>query len=419
MPFPTALRDRVAVNAMLPRLPPDVAAALALSSGCATIKVKVGDAQSLDRVAAVRSACGPHVKIRLDANGQRVRSLGVSSLSGRRLEILADRFVLATGGLEVPRLLLASRDVQPHGVGNDHDVVGRYYMCHLAGTIGRLRVKGPAANAYHGYDISPDGIYCRRRIALLPRAQRARHLANFVARLHHPRITDPAHENSVLSLLYLAKPLIPYEYRKRLEEDAPSTAARGRHLLNVVTGPTDAIRFAWHMLRDRKLAKRKFPSIIIHSRANIFSLDFHGEQLPYAASRVTLGSGTDALGQPRLHVDWRYTPQDIESVANSLALLRAALQQSGTAQFDFDPATVEAEVTRYGAYGGHHIGTARMGTDPRSSVVNADCRVHCVDNLYIAGAATFPTSSQANPTLTIVAMTMRLAHHLKTRRAAA
>jgi len=69
MPFPTALRDRVAVNAMVPRLPPDVAAALALSSGCATIKVKVGDAQSLDRVAAVRSACGPHVKIRLDANG--------------------------------------------------------------------------------------------------------------------------------------------------------------------------------------------------------------------------------------------------------------------------------------------------------------------------------------------------------------
>jgi len=69
LPFPVVQRDRVLVNAMVPRLAPDVAAALALGSGCATIKVKVGDEQSLDRVAAVRSACGPDVKIRLDANG--------------------------------------------------------------------------------------------------------------------------------------------------------------------------------------------------------------------------------------------------------------------------------------------------------------------------------------------------------------
>lgn len=69
LPFPAEARDRVAVNAMVPRLAPDAAAALALSSGCATVKVKVGDEQSLDRVAAVRSACGPHVKVRLDANG--------------------------------------------------------------------------------------------------------------------------------------------------------------------------------------------------------------------------------------------------------------------------------------------------------------------------------------------------------------
>ncbi len=69
LPFPPGVRDRVAVNAMIPRVAPDVAAALALSSGCGTVKVKVGDEHSIDRVAAVRSACGPGVKIRLDANG--------------------------------------------------------------------------------------------------------------------------------------------------------------------------------------------------------------------------------------------------------------------------------------------------------------------------------------------------------------
>ena len=74
---------------------------------------------------------------------------------------------------------------------------------------------------------------------------------------------------------------------------------------------------------------------------------------------------------------------------------------------------VEAEMTRYGAYGGHHIGTARMGSDPRSSVVDSDCRVHGVENLYVASSATFPTSSQANPTLTVVALALRLAAHLQ------
>lgn len=69
LPFPAGVRDRVAVNAMIPRVAPDVAAAFALSSGCGTVKVKVGDEHSVDRVAAVRSACGPRVKIRLDANG--------------------------------------------------------------------------------------------------------------------------------------------------------------------------------------------------------------------------------------------------------------------------------------------------------------------------------------------------------------
>jgi choline dehydrogenase-like flavoprotein len=70
-------------------------------------------------------------------------------------------------------------------------------------------------------------------------------------------------------------------------------------------------------------------------------------------------------------------------------------------------------MTRYGAYGGHHIGTTRMGRDPGSSVVDADCRVHGVGNLSIASAAVFPTSSQANPTLTVVALALRLAGRLR------
>jgi choline dehydrogenase-like flavoprotein len=351
--------------------------------------------------------------IRLQAGGERVASLEVRSLRGKQLQARASHFVLATGGLEVPRLLLASRDVQANGIGNLHDVVGRYYMCHLAGTIGALKFLTPPGTVHHGYEISEEGIYCRRRLALRPEAQRAQRLGNFVARLHHPRITDPAHRSSVLSLLYLSKPFIPYEYSKRLHGDEHANLRTWlQHLGNVVRDPLDAVAFAWHMLRDRKLAARKFPSIIVTPKANLYSIDFHAEQQPNAASRVMLDSAHDALGMPRLRIDWRYVAGDLDTVQRAIALLAAEFARTGVGRLDYEPDTVEAEMTRYGAYPGHHIGTARMGSDPRDSVVDANCRVHGVDNLFVASAAIFPTSSQANPTLTVVAMSLRLAAHL-------
>jgi choline dehydrogenase-like flavoprotein len=187
-----------------------------------------------------------------------------------------------------------------------------------------------------------------------------------------------------------------------------------RHVGNVLTGPAEVCAFAWHMLRDRRLASRKFPSIIIKSRANLYSLDFHAEQQPNPDSRVTLGEQSDALGTRRINIDWRYTRRDVDTVSRALALFAADFARSGVGTFSYEPAEVEAEMIRYGAYGGHHLGTARMGSDPRSSVVDADCRVHGVDNLYIASAATFATSSQANPTLTVVALALRLADRLRT-----
>jgi choline dehydrogenase-like flavoprotein len=352
--------------------------------------------------------------LQLDREGGSIDRVSVRSLQGRQFAVRAKEFVLATGGLEVPRLLLASHDVQKSGVGNRYDVVGRYYMCHLAGTIGAIKIAGSLSSVWHGYEVSDEGIYCRRRFALRETAQRTMRLGNFVARLHHPRITDPSHRNGVLSLLFLAQHFIPYEYRMRLAHGG----SRGlhawlQHFRNVAFGSLDAAGFAWHMLRDRKLAERKYPSIIIKSKANLYSLDFHAEQQPNPSSRVGLATQEDALGMPRISVDWRYTAADVDTVSRSIALLAEDFRQSGIATFDYDPESVETEMTRYGAYGGHHIGTARMGTDPRSSVVNSDCRVHGVRNLFIAGAATFPTSSQANPTLTVIALALRLSAHLK------
>lgn len=351
--------------------------------------------------------------LHLDPAGRHLESAAVRTLTGRRWTVRARRFVLATGGIEVARLLLASRDVQPQGIGNRHDVVGRYYMCHLAGTVGRLSFRGPLGAVWNGYDISDEGIYCRRRIALTADAQRRLGVGNFIARLHHPRITDPAHRNAVLSLLYLVKFLIPYEYGKRLYgEERAGLSTWLEHARNVLAGPFDAAGFAWHMLRDRTFADRKFPSIIIKPKANLFSLDFHAEQQPNPLSRVRIGSEPDALGMPRIDIDWRYSRVDVDTVTRAMALLAADIEASGIGRFDYEPSSLEFEMTRYGAYGGHHIGTARMGTDPRTSVVDAECRVHGIDNLWIASAAVFPTSSQANPTLTVVALALRIADRL-------
>jgi choline dehydrogenase-like flavoprotein len=359
---------------------------------------------------------GNVTRIQLDARGERVESVAVRTLAGKTLKATAKQFVLATGGLEVARLLLASRDVQPGGVGNSRDVVGRYYMCHVAGTIGALQIRRPLGAVWNGYDVSDEGIYCRRRIALTPETQRRLRIGNFIARLHHPRITDPDHRNAVLSLLFLAKFVIPYEYGKRLHGgERASLRMWLQHVRNVMVGPFDAAGFAWHMLKDRKLAERKFPSIIIKPKANLFSLDFHAEQQPTPESRVELMTEVDALGMPRLRVDWRYTAVDVETVRRAIALLAEDIERSGIGTLAYDPASVEFEMTRYGAYGGHHIGTARMGLDPASSVVNADCRVHGISNLSIASAAVFPTCSQANPTLTVVALALRLASRLRAK----
>jgi choline dehydrogenase-like flavoprotein len=351
--------------------------------------------------------------VRLDADGRGVREVEVATLTGRRFQVAARATVLAAGGLETPRLLLASRDVPPAGIGNEHDVVGRYYMCHMAGNVGTLELGGVPRDVRHGYEVTPEGVYCRRRLSVVASEQRRRGLANAVARLHFPRITDPRHRNGVLSGLFLARRLISYEYGKRLNDGTPATpAVYAQHLRNVIGDPVDTAAFLAHWVRRRTLAERKFPSVILRNRSNRFSLELHGEQAPRADSRVTLTEKTDALGLPRLKVDWRYGAGDIESLGRTLDVLAGEFERSGAGRLEYRRETLEEDLLRFGAYGGHHIGTTRMGNDPRTSVVDAQCRVHSVRNLFVAGSSVFPTSSQANPTLTLIALSLRLARHL-------
>ena len=373
-----------------------------------------------DKLAASRS-----VRLLLGANctdilttpgGGPVEGVQIRTLAGRLLRVRATTVVLAVGGLETPRLLLNARTHHPAGLGNSADLVGRNYMCHIAGTLGSLRIVGRRERVWHGYEVSDEGIYCRRRFALSARVQRELRVGNFVARLHHPRIPDPAHRTGALSAIYLARALIPYEYRTRLAEGMPATFGSWlRHVRNVALDPFDTAGFLFDIARKRRLAIRKFPSIIVRPRSNVFSIDFHSEQEPNPSSRVTLTDERDPLGLQRIRIDWRYTRGDIRTVSESLRRLGEVFLTSGCGSLTFEHDDLEHEIMRDGAYGGHHIGTARMDASPRAGVVDANCQVHEAPNLYIAGSAVFPTSGQANPTLTIVALALRLAEHLQQR----
>lgn len=352
-------------------------------------------------------------RINLEGDGLSVKSLTFVATNGREFDVTAARYVLAVGGIETARLLLASNDVRSKGVGNEHDVVGRYYMCHVAGNVGSVTLNVPLQAVRHEYEISPDGVYCRRRFQVFEDEQRKRQINNIVARLHFARISDPGHRSSVLSLIYLLKPFISYEYATRLRDGSKDTAWRMlKHFRNVVCAPMELVHWSLHWVSKRILATRKFPSIILKNKTNKFSLEINVEQCPLPESRVTLGDTADRFGTPRVVIDWRYSDRDIDAVKSFLDLLKQELVRLELGNLEYSEDRLEAEMLRFGAYGGHHIGTARMGNDPATSVVDRDCKVHDVDNLYIAGSAVFPTSSQANPTLTITALAVRLARHL-------
>ena len=352
-----------------------------------------------------------HVAARRDS--AEVDHLAASTLEGRRFTIGARRFVLATGGLEVTRLLLASRDVYRDGMGNERDLVGRFYMCHIAGRLGQLVFNAAQARGFHGYERSPDGIYCRRRFQLAADVQRSLGIGNLIARLHHPGISDPLHRTGPLSVLYLARRLVPPQFRKRVNDAEPSWALWMRHVRNVLADPLDTTRFFSHWLLRRTLASRKFPSVVVSPRSQCYTLDFHAEQVPDPNSRITLTDQCDRFGMPRLCIDWRYTPLDVRTVGQSFRVIAEELERTNIARLTFADDKVERAIVHEGAYGGHHIGTTRMSDSPALGVVDRDCRVHGLANLYIASSSVFPTSSQANPTLTIVALALRLADHLK------
>jgi choline dehydrogenase-like flavoprotein len=319
-----------------------------------------------------------------------------------RRTVFAKIFVLAVGGIETPRLLLAT-DVMTNGLGNRSGKLGRYYACHFGNLCARLVCD--AAKPAFGFEKTTDGVYCRRKLLFTPEAQRQHRLLNTAFRLHFPDYSDAAHGSAVMSVIYLAKSTLIPKYRK--------PASRLAHARNVVAGFPQMVKFGWQWLFLRQLAERKLPYTLVPTADGSFPLEFNCEQTPMESSRITLNSDRDRHGLQRVHVAWRVAEHDIAAAFRGFQLLRSAINSTESCRLEFDEGQLATQLSRSTPVGAHHLGTARMAQSPGEGVVNTQCAVFDIPNLYIAGSAVFPTSSHANPTLTIVALALRLGEHLK------
>ena len=346
------------------------------------------------------------------AGESRVTSVTVVDRAARRRTVRAQVFVLATGGIEVPRLLMQS-DAQGLGLGNQHDLLGRYYACHFENILGRL--VAPQGKVPFDFEKTRDDVYCRRKLQFSAPAQREHRLLNTAFRLHFPPYSDASHGNPALSAIYLAKSTLIPEYRAILQhgsEPAVQSPALA-HLRNLVFGMPELGRFAYQWLFLRHLSNRKLPYTLVKNRDGSYPLEFNCEQTPLASSRITLSDAVDPDGLRRVHVNWRVSTDDADAAQRAFLLLRDILHQHSACRLEFDEAGLRQAIGRSAPLGGHHIGTARMAATPREGVVDRNCALFESPNVFIASSAVFCTSSHANPTLTIVAFALRLADHLK------
>lgn len=371
--------------------------------------------KKLDSSENVRVITHAHaLRIMKDRAGDRIETIEYATRSGKSARINAEYFVLALGGIETTRFLFAS-DPSGVGFGNHSDCLGRYYTCHLENILGVVRSK--QRGIVFDFQKTRDGIYARRKLRIRDSAQRREGVLNTTFRLHFPNVADPAHRSPVLSAVYLAKRTVIPEYRRILQHgksDPASPQLLAKHVRNVVTGMPKLLGFTSDWIRRRVLAQRKLPYILVPNADGTYPLEFNAEQTPLRESRITLVGEKDAYDIPRINIDFRICDSDLESICKAYRMLKREIDASGQCVLELDDERLSESVARSFPVSGHHIGTTRMAGSPSSGVVDSKCAVYGLPNLFVAGPSVFPTSSHANPVLTIVALSVRLAEHLRT-----
>lgn len=289
--------------------------------------------------------------------GNRVDRVELVTVEGKPLAVEADVFVLAAGGIESPRLLLASQSGSDAGVGNGSGLVGRYFADHP--TTPALPLVVPPGSDW-----------------LLPSRLERGFFDDDVLVMAHLGFTDEAQAEVGLPGFHLRLADFPRPF----PEDDTATA----------------------------VVALMAPEQHDNPFAGVVNIGF--DVIPNRDSRVTLSSGRNALGEPTASVDWRLTDDDERLMAAVVSEAALYLARAAGLRLDTRPPAGTWTESIEGQH--HHMGTLRMAASPRDGVVDPDLRFWEVGNLYAAGSAVFPTYGHVNPTLNIVALSLRLADHL-------
>lgn len=348
-------------------------------------------------------------------DGARVDGLRVAHRDGQRT-VQANHYVLACGGLETLRLLLAAQRAKPALFGGLEGPLGRGYMGHISGKIADLVLDDPASVAQHDFFRDGPG-YARRRFTIGPETQKREALQNIAFWLDNPPFHDPSHRSGVLSAVWiaLASPLGRRLLSEgvRLSHVGPAPHRHGAHWRNVLARPFETALTLLRIVKSRLERPRK-PGFLVRNKGGRYALHYHAEQRPIPESRVRLGDDRDALGAARLAIDLRYAPEDAVSVIKAHEVLDKALRDAGVGRLEYRAPGEQliANVLAQASDGFHQIGGAPMAAPGQAGVVDGDGKALDLDNLFLASSCVFPSSGQANPTFLAVALALRLAHHL-------
>jgi choline dehydrogenase-like flavoprotein len=316
------------------------------------------------------------VDIRATDNVSAIREVIVRNHAGKTHRVRARYFVLACCAIQNARILLAANRQAARGLGNDRDLVGRYFMEHIEVKSAELWLNHP--NALNFYLLNSRA---RVELAISARKQEECRILNGTASL---------------------QPL-----------------ATARKLKPVIeTWSNDDPRESQQVMRadqDRAVGSR-ISRMLRSNRHRAFELATRMEQAPNPESRVSLDTEKDELGVPRAMLHWALAPLDKRSIRKLYELIGQEMGAAGIGRVQVMEYLRDEHDDSWPPFTGgawHHMGTTRMSEDPAKGVVDPDCRVFGIENLFIAGSSCFPTSGAVNPTLTLVALALRLADHLK------
>ena len=357
--------------------------------------------RNLARLVGKACISSRHVEVILHANvtdlvlneaGTHIVQVKARTLEGRVLEVKAKHFVVATGTLETIRLLMMSNGLVSGGIGNHSGQLGRNFQDHLS-----IRAADFSPRSIHDLEkqFAPffiDGTMRTARLEFSAHMQRTKQLLSCFGQILFETPEDSGFAE-------LREGLRRFQARRN-----PWPGVRG--WTNIMKDIPNMCRLGAVRFLKQRVA---YPS---NAR---FHLQVDVEQCPNADSRVSLSEDRDILGMPILTLDWRIKDLEKRTLQEYVRTFRQEWERLklgdarwNEALFEEGDEWLEEAIDVY-----HQTGGTAMSDHPSSGVVDPQLRVHGVDNLFLASCSVFPSAGSANPTFTLLALTLRLADHLQ------